>query len=401
MFLRRLRARHVLLFVVPLAGGAAVLAPRRPLPLPRPPLPTYLPHVPPKVEPVASLSIPRTRIADFLRDYIWEPLCIAKRFAHLVLIFLPVILTSPMLLVGRRTKTGDRWGAVWWYGILVKHMEAAGPTFIKVCGIVLLIHVVPLILFFQLSQWAASRVDLFPPLLCSYLGALHSQGTPHPMSHTRRVIEDVFRRPFEEVFEQFEETPIGSGAIAQVYRATLKQDLIPPSYHNPRRTRKPLTDAVGPVILQDPPPSVPTASVAIKILHPRVAQVIERDLSIMKFFATCISVLPGMKWLSLPDEVRVFGEMMRQQLDLRHEADNLLTFEANFAPRRVPITFPRPLRSWSTPNMLIEEYQNALPLELFLRNGGGRYDFQIATVGLNAFLVSLLSRLDPPCSHRT
>jgi aarF domain-containing kinase len=97
-----------------------------------------------------------------------------------------------------------------------------------------------------------------------------------------------------------------------------------------------------------------------------------------------------MEWLSLPEEVEVFGGMMYQQLDLRHEADNLLTFEQHFAPRKVPVTFPRPLKVWSTPEMLIEEYQNALPLELFLRNGGGPYDEQVATVGLNAFLNMLL-----------
>lgn len=110
----------------------------------------------------------------------------------------------------------------------------------------------------------------------------------------------------------------------------------------------------------------------------------------MRFFASCISILPGMKWLSLPEEVDVFGQMMNQQLDLRHEGENLMTFETNFAPRKVPVTFPRPLQIWSAQGMLVEEFQNALPLELFLRNGGGPYDYQIATVGLNAFLVCFL-----------
>jgi len=116
---------------------------------------------------------------------------------------------------------------------------------------------------------------------------------------------------------------------------------------------------------------------------------IHRDLKIMNAFATALSILPGMEWLSLPEEVQVFGDMMFQQLDLRHEADNLLTFEENFSPRRVPLTFPRPLKSFSTTEILVEEYQNALPLEYFLRNGGGPYDDQIATIGLDAFLVSV------------
>jgi aarF domain-containing kinase len=122
---------------------------------------------------------------------------------------------------------------------------------------------------------------------------------------------------------------------------------------------------------------------------------IARDLSIMSFFAHCITLLPGMQWLSLPEEVGVFGSMMSQQLDLRHEAENLEVFESNFATRSVPVTFPRPLKAWSTKDLLVEEFQNAVPLEMFLRNGGGPYDDQMATVGLDAFLVSL-----PLCSKR-
>ncbi|KAJ3516360.1 hypothetical protein NLJ89_g1175 [Agrocybe chaxingu] len=279
-----------------------------------------------------------------------------------------------MLLVGKADKAlaGDRWGAVWWYGLLVSRMQAAGPTFIK------------------LAQWAASRADIFPSLLCERLGSLHSRGTPHPLGHTKAVIEDVFQRPFDQVFESFDEKPIGSGAIAQVYRATLKQDLIPPSYLGPRRSRKTAAGPLGPVILQDPLPSVPTASVAIKVLHPNVSKTISRDLRIMSFFARCINLLPGMQWISLPEEVDVFGSMMRQQLDLRHEADNLLAFESHFSPRRVPVNFPRPLKIWSAKDLLIEEYMNALPLEAFLRNGGGPYDDEVATLGLDAFLNMLL-----------
>ncbi|KAJ3880849.1 protein kinase [Lentinula edodes] len=315
-----------------------------------------------------------SRLWLVLRDKIWEPILTAKRFIALCFIFLPVILTSPMLLVGKPQKKSKRdgWGAIWWYGFLARRMESAGPTFIK------------------LSQWAASRADLFPAYLCEKLGALHSHGKPHSFRHTKRVIEQVFQRPFKQVFEEFDEEPIGTGAIAQVYRATLKKDLLPPSYLGPRRHKKMPAAALNSVTLTNPPPSVPTAAVAIKVLHPRVAKTISRDLSIMSFFANFITLFPGMQWLSLPDEVDVFGQMMFQQLDLRHEAENLLTFESNFGSRNVPVNFPRPLQVWSTPHLLVEEFQNALPLETFLKNGGGPYDEQVATVGLDAFLNMLL-----------
>jgi hypothetical protein len=55
----------------------------------------------------------------------------------LFFLFVPVIFSSPMLLVGSPEETlqGDRWGAVWWYNYLVVQMDRAGPTFIKVRGI--------------------------------------------------------------------------------------------------------------------------------------------------------------------------------------------------------------------------------------------------------------------------
>jgi aarF domain-containing kinase len=359
--------------------------------------PTLIPCPPPTINPTilspfeSDLSI-SARILALLRDNIWEPILTATRFIHLFFIFIPVIVSSPMLLVGKPEKKyrGDKWGAVWWYGFLVRKMEAAGPTFIKVRAYICTALLTDSL---QLAQWAATRADLFPSQLCEYLGSLHSQGRPHSFEHTKKVIERVFQRPFDQVFEEFDEAPIGTGAIAQVYRATLKKDLIPPSYLGPRRSRRRKTPAasLGPVILQHPPPSVPTASVAIKILHPRVAKTISRDLAIMSFFAKCISILPGMQWLSLPDEVNVFGTMMFQQLDLRNEAENLLIFEHNFSHRKVPVTFPRPLQLWSTQDILVEEFENALPLENFLRNGGGPFDDQIATIGLDAFLVSIIS----------
>jgi hypothetical protein len=48
------------------------------------------------------------------------------------------------------------------------------------------------------------------------MGKLHSNGDPHSIQHTRRVIEKVFGRKFEDIIDSFEEKPIGCGAIAQV-----------------------------------------------------------------------------------------------------------------------------------------------------------------------------------------
>lgn len=175
-----------------------------------------------------------------------------------------------------------------------------------------------------------------------------------------------------------------------MYRATLKQDLIPPSHLEPRRHPKSRTVSLAPSLLAAPPPTAPTATVAVKILHPRVDKIIARDLKIMSIFAHALGLLPGFQWLSLPEEVAVFGKMMREQLDLRIEADNLIEFDRRFQGRKLPVTFPRPLKIWSTKDILVEEYENALPLELFMKNGGGPYNFVLAEIGLDAFLVSVI-----------
>ena len=71
----------------------------------------------------------------YLADvYIWEPICTGLRFLHLVVIFVPVMATVPALWIGSRdpNRDNERSGTLWWYWFLVKSMERAGPAFIKV-----------------------------------------------------------------------------------------------------------------------------------------------------------------------------------------------------------------------------------------------------------------------------
>jgi aarF domain-containing kinase len=66
--------------------------------------------------------------------YIYDPIATGFRFVHLVAVFLPLILTVPLVWFGKRIKDrkGARSGTLWWYRFLVRSMERAGPAFIKV-----------------------------------------------------------------------------------------------------------------------------------------------------------------------------------------------------------------------------------------------------------------------------
>lgn len=44
---------------------------------------------------------------------------------------------------------------------------------------------------------------------------MHSNGKPHSIKYTKRVLEKAFKKPFDEIFDDFDETPMGIGAVAQ------------------------------------------------------------------------------------------------------------------------------------------------------------------------------------------
>jgi aarF domain-containing kinase len=88
-------------------------------------------HVP---KPLQNSKKYRRAIYFFIDAYIWEPLCTAWRFVHLVIIFSPVIIAIPAIWIGRRVpdRDNERIGTLWWYEFLVSSMERAGAAFIKV-----------------------------------------------------------------------------------------------------------------------------------------------------------------------------------------------------------------------------------------------------------------------------
>ncbi|OAR02031.1 hypothetical protein LLEC1_01622 [Akanthomyces lecanii] len=312
----------------------------------------------------------------FIDLYIWEPIFTGVRFLHLVVIFVPVIVSVPIMWLGRRLpeRDNERQGTLLWYGFLVKAMELAGPAFIK------------------LGQWAASRSDIFPNELCDTMSKLHSNAPAHSMRVTRATLEAAFGgRPFEEIFDEFDEKPLGVGAIAQVYKAKLKPDLTSPA-DSDIVTNKHMADNVKhhmKTVLLSSPSRVPSTYVAIKVLHPHVERTVRRDLRIMGFFASMLNAIPTIEWLSLPGEVEQFGEMMKLQLDLRIEAANLATFRQNFKDRTTA-WFPYPYTDFTTRNVLIEEFAQGIPLADFMENGGGVFQHDIADEGLDAFLRMLL-----------
>lgn len=224
------------------------------------------------------------------------------------------------------------------------------------------------------------------------MSSLHSNAPAHSLEDTKRIIRKAFNdMAFGDIFEEFQEEPLGVGAIAQVYKAKLKPSL---ATSDEELGQEPITlgEKVRKnmdVLVKSSPQRVPSSYVAIKVLHPKVEKMIHRDLRIMGFFASLINAIPTMHWLSFPDEVQQFGEMMKLQLDMRIEATNLVIFRDKFKTRTTA-WFPHPYMDYTTREVLIEEFAQGIPLATFLDIGGGIYQHDIANEGLDAFLHMLL-----------
>lgn len=88
-----------------------------------------------------------------------------------------------------------------WLHLLFKATETSGPTYIK------------------LGQWASTRRDLFSEAFCTQFSKLHVQVTPHPWARTEYLLQQAFGEDWGSLLFFETREPVGSGCVAQVYKA--------------------------------------------------------------------------------------------------------------------------------------------------------------------------------------
>lgn len=324
------------------------------------------------------------KIGFMINDFVIEPIITIGRFCQLTLIFLPIVLTIPISWLGRRNHNihNETSGTILWYKIIRYSLESAGASFIK------------------LGQWAASRTDIFPQQLCDELGNLHSNAKQHSLKYTKRVLSESFGGlPFEQIFEEFNENPVGVGAIAQVYIGVISSKIIENIDEFLPEHRKKTKGFFHRTILSNDASSKQSQlqlnqKVAIKVMHPNVEKTIKRDLKIMRFFANLLNMIPTAEWLSLPDEVNNFDVLMNLQLDLRIEGLNLKKFQKNFE-NHLFINFPKSYMKFSNKHVLFEEYIDGLSMSkvLELKNSkklNNKMSKLISDETINSFLQMLI-----------
>ncbi|KAH7425318.1 hypothetical protein KP509_11G049200 [Ceratopteris richardii] len=266
---------------------------------------------------------------------------LVTRSLYLLLLFTPVVLTAPFVnMFGGYFRQS-------WFKLVHHTLEFAGAAFIK------------------WGQWAATRPDLFPKDLCAQLAQLQSNAPAHKYSYTVKSIENAFGKPLDEIFLDFEEKPVASGSIAQVYKATLRNGAA-------------FGKQKGPM------------TVAVKVRHPGVSDVIRRDFAIMNCFANLSTLFPGLRWLRLDESVHQFAVFMMTQVDLAREAAHLSRFSYNFRSWR-DVSFPRPVYPLVHPAVLVESFEQGESVSNYIDlPDNSKVNRKLAYIGTNTVLKMLL-----------
>ena len=268
----------------------------------------------------------KTLLGRILAVYVWltEMVFVVFRTIQLGIYFLPLVLSAPIARY-------NHWFRVKiWYEMLVKVLEQSGPIFVK------------------MGQWASTRKDLFPDDVCEALTKLQRYAKTHPWSHTQKTLEASLGPLWYIKFEDFETRPIGSGACAQVYNATINTSKL---------TRNEDFESFDSEVLP----------VAVKVLHPNIVCKFERDLGVFQFLVDmAYTFMPSIEWVSFRESLDEFAFQMQVQLDLTTEAENMLQFGKDYEKSNV--IFPKPIVELCTPELLVQTFEKGEHIQNYLSN---------------------------------
>lgn len=188
-----------------------------------------------------------------------------------------------------------------------KVLEELGPTFIK------------------LGQLVSTRPDLIPADIIEEMKRLQDDVPPLPFAEMRPVIEEALGGPVTQRFLAFEERPLASASIGQVYRARL-------------------ATPEGEV------------DVVVKAQRPNIAATIDRDIDLLYWLAHALErSIPELRVYSPVKLVAEFDRAIRAELDYALEADNAERFARDFDGLDT-VLFPRVYRASSTGKVITLGY---------------------------------------------
>jgi len=215
-------------------------------------------------------------------------------------------------------------------------------------------------IFVKFGQVLSTRRDLLPTDIADELARLQDRVPPFDSALAVAIVERAFGKPLDQVFEQFDTTPVASASIAQVHFATLR-------------------DRDGQV-----------REVAVKVLRPQMLPVIEKDLSLMRLMAGWVEALSvDGKRLKPREVVAEFDKYLHDELDLLREAANAAQLRRNMAGLGL-VLIPEMLWDWCHPDVLVMQRMYGVPISQVQRLRDAGVDIpKLARDGVTLFFTQV------------
>ncbi len=157
-------------------------------------------------------------------------------------------------------------------------------------------------IFVKFGQMLSTRPDLLPSEIARELALLQDQVPPFPGRLAKQIIEQAYGHPLEDVFDEFDETPLASASIAQVHTAKLKNG----------------------------------KSVIVKVVRPDIIRTIQRDIGLLRIIAELAErYWKEGKRLRPIEVVAEYEKTIIDELDLMREAANASQIRRNFLNSKV------------------------------------------------------------------
>ena len=211
-------------------------------------------------------------------------------------------------------------------------------------------------IFVKFGQVLSTRRDLLPPDIADELALLQDRVPPFDSTLAVNAINAALRMPLEQVFSQFDRTPVASASIAQVHFATLKDG----------------------------------REVAVKVLRPGMAKVIDEDLALMRSAAVWIERLwADGKRLRPLEVIAEFDKYLHDELDLMREAANASQLRRNFAGSKL-LRVPEMYWDWCSESVLVMERMHGIPVSQIERMTAAGINLQkLASDGVEIFFTQV------------
>lgn len=174
--------------------------------------------------------------------------------------------------------------------------------------------------FLKIGQILGTRHDLFSEKYLTPLKQLQDSVRPFSKAITEEILIE-----HQLYFVEFDYTPIASGSVAQVHKATLENGDI----------------------------------VAVKIQRPDIESIIKRDLASLILLSKYLKKIKALNKLPLGEIFNQIGKSLIQQTDFELEADANQVFTALFADTD-SIRLPRIYKHLSSKKILVMEYFEGL-----------------------------------------